>query len=114
MDVFEQSTSISNISDKFGGSPNVMYSAFLLFEAHEYMKMMRESPDLIKNVDAGTAAYIAHYPDREVKARLFKQYAEEKEKPGNTKVTASILVISEMMSNLTDVMEWTNKSFGGF
>jgi hypothetical protein len=113
MDVFEQSTSISNISEKFG-SPNVMYSAFLLFEAHEYMKMMRESPDLVKNVDAGTAAYIAHYPDRTTKDKLFKLYAEEKDKPGNTKVTASIIVISEMMSYLTDVMEWTQKSYGGF
>lgn len=114
MDVFEQSTSISNISDKFGGSPNMMYSAFLLFEAHEYMRMMRESPDLIKNVDSGTAAYIAHYPDREVKERLFKLFEAEKLNPLNNKVSASIKVISEMMSCLNDTMEWTSKSYGGF
>lgn len=114
MDIFPSGTSISTIADTMQGNPNLMYSAFLLVEAHEYMRLMRESPDLIKNVDAATAAYLAHYPDREVKKRLFKMYDDEKKKPDSNKITASINTISEMMSSLSDVMEWTQKSYQGF
>jgi hypothetical protein len=114
MDIFPSGTSISTISDAMGGNPNLMYSAFLLVEAHEYMRLMRESPDLIKNIDAATAAYLAHYPDREIKRRLFDLYDAEKKKPNSNKITASINTISEMMSCLSDVMEWTTKSYGGF
>jgi hypothetical protein len=114
MEIFSQGTSISNISDTVGGNPTVMYSAFLLFEAHEYMRILRESPDIQKNIDAATAAYIAHYPDRIVKQRLFELYEEEKKKPNSNKITASIITISEMMSCLSDVMEWTQKSYQGF
>lgn len=91
-----------------------MYSAFLLVEAHEYMRLMRESPDIIKNIDAATAAYLAHFPDREIKRKLFDLYDAEKKKPNTNKITASINTISEMMSYLSDVMEWTQKSYQGF
>lgn len=90
-----------------------MYSAFLMVECHEYMAMMRETPETkIKNIDAGTAALIAMYPDRTKKKFLFDMYIQEKDKDGP--VNASIRTISEMMSCLSDVMEWTQKSYMGF
>lgn len=106
--------SILSITEKMQGNPKGMYQAFLFAEGHEYLRMMREAPQLINNVDAGTGALIAWYPDRAKKKELFDMYKEEAEKPGQTKIQASIYVISEMVSCLNDVMEWTEKSYGGF
>lgn len=113
MDIFPKDTSLSNISEKMQGNPNLMYSAFLMVECHEYLAMMRESSDKIRSVDAGTGALIAMYPDRGIKAKLQEMYLVEKGKEGGA-VNASILTVSEMMSCLSDVMEWTTKSYQGF
>jgi len=113
MDIFPKGTSVSTITDTMQGNPNLMYSAFLMVECHEYLAMMRENSDKARFIDAGTSALIAMYPDREIKKRLFAMYLEEKPKDGGA-VNASILTISEMMSCLSDVMEWTQKSYGGF
>lgn len=116
MDIFPKDTSILNISEKAQGNPNLMYSGFLFVEAHEYLAMMRENSDKIRNVDAGTGALLAMYPDREQKKKLQEMYLNLKKDPSNEggAVNASILTISEMMSCLSDVMEWTAKSYGGF
>ena len=113
MQILPKDTSVVSISETVQGNPNLMYSAFLMVECHEYLAMMRENADKIKSVDAGTGALIAMYPDREVKKQLFKMYLEEKKNDGGA-VNASILTISEMMSCLSDIMEWTQKSYGGF
>jgi hypothetical protein len=113
MDIFPKGASVSTITDTMQGNPNLMYSAFLMVECHEYLAMMRENSDKIRSVDAGTGALIAMYPDRETKKRLQKMYLDEKNNEGGA-VNASILTVSEMMSCLSDVMEWTQKSYGGF
>lgn len=113
MQILPHNTSIVNVADSVNGNPTLMYSAFIMVECHEYMSMMRETPnEKVKNIDAGTAALIAMYPHRDVKERLFAMYEKEKEKDGA--VTASIRTISEMMSCLSDAMEWTQKSYAGF
>ena len=113
MQILPKDTSIVSVAESVQGNPNLMYSAFLMMECHEYMAMMRESSDKVKNVDAGTGALIAMYPDRAVKKKLMELYLEEKQKDGGA-VNASIITISEMMSCLSDVMEWTQKSYMGF
>jgi len=115
MDIFPKDTSLSNISEKMQGNPNLMYSAFLMVECHEYLAMMRESTKEL-NIDAGTGALLAMYPDREIKKKLQALYLEIKNDPKNEggKTNASILTVSEMMSCLSDVMEWTTKSYQGF
>lgn len=116
MDIFPKDTSVISVTDKVQGNPNLMYSAFLLVECHEYLTMMRETSKKDLDIDAGTGALLAMYPDRGVKKKLQDMYVDLKADPKNEggKLNASILTISEMMSCLSDVMEWTLKSYQGF
>jgi hypothetical protein len=114
MQILGKDSSVSSMVESSQGNPSIIFSTFLLSECHEYLAMMRESKVGTLNIDIGTASLIAMYPDREIKDKLTKQYEEEKKKEGTNTATASVRTISEMMSCLSDVMEWTQKSYGGF
>lgn len=114
MQILAKDASISSLMESTQGNPNTMFAMFLLSECHEYLAMMRESKTGTLNIDVGTASLLAMYPDRDIKKKLTEHYEAEKRVPGNNVATASVNTISEMMSCLSDVMEWTQKSYGGF
>ena len=81
------------------------------------MRTSRES----ETIEQATAALIAFCPDKKKREELWDRYTkivtgEEQGAPigGSTVVTASVLVIGDFISYLSDTLEFTEKSTGGF
>jgi hypothetical protein len=103
-----------------GASPKGIYLIFLLNNATNYFLTMRTSQDA-GTIEQATAALIAFCPDKDIREKLWNRYTsivtgQETGAPigGSTVVTASVLVIGDFISYLSDTLEFTEKSTGGF
>ena len=94
-----------------GGSPKTLYVFFLLNLCSRYFEVMRAGETY--DIDAATASLVAFCPDREKREELWKTYMIEKQKT-NSSVTASVLVVGDLISYLSEIMEFTEKSTAGF
>jgi hypothetical protein len=94
-----------------GGSPKTLYLFFLLNLCSRYFEVMRAGEQF--DVDSATASLVAFCPDREKREALWKMYVDEKTKT-NSSITASVLVVGDLISYLSEIMEFTEKSTGGF
>lgn len=103
-----------------GASPKGIYLIFLLNNATNYFLTMRTSRD-DGTIEQATAALLAFCPDSGVRENLWKRYTriingEEQVGGvgGSNVVTASVIVVGDLVSYLSDTLEFTEKSTGGF
>lgn len=109
----DANTDFTPTLDLIKGSPKVMYTFFLLSECKNYLAAMRQ-PDGI-NIDTTTTSLLAFCPDVPTRDKLWNEYIRRKSDPavGNA-VTASILTIGDFQAYLSEVLEFTETSTGGF
>ena len=108
----EPSTDFTPTTALIGGSPKMMYTFFLLSECKNYLAAMK-TPNNV-NVDTTTNSLLAFCPDVATRDRLFSSYIRRKEKEQLDDVTASILTIGDFQAYLSEVLEFTESSTGGF
>jgi hypothetical protein len=103
-----------------GASPKGIYLIFLLNNATNYFFTMRTSREA-ETIEQATAALLSFCPDKDIREKLWKRYTaivegREEGAPigGSTVVTASVLVVGDFISYLSDTLEFTEKSTGGF
>lgn len=102
-----------------GASPKGIYLIFLLNNASNYLLTMRTSRDE-GTIEQVTAALIAFCPDRKTREGLWKRYSDlikgdnDAAISGSSTVTASVLVVGDLIDYLNDTLEFTEKSTGGF
>jgi hypothetical protein len=101
-----------------GSSPKGIYLIFILNLANNYFLTMRTSQDM-GTIDQATAALIAFCPDDKKRKELWSEYdslksGDDTHIGGSSTVTASVMVIGNLVSYLSDTLEFTEKSSGGF
>jgi hypothetical protein len=103
-----------------GASPKGIYLIFLLNNATNYFLTMRTSQDS-GTIEQATAALISFCPDKEIREQLWQRYTNiitgvEQGAPigGSSTVTASVLVVGDFISYLSNTLEFVEKSTGGF
>ena len=105
-----------------GGSPKALFQIFYYNLAQPYFETLRTTQDA-GNIEQSTAALIALCcPDKDKREQLWKRYTAiiEGKDPevltvgGSSVVTASVLVVGDLTSFLNDVLEFTERSTGGF
>ena len=103
-----------------GASPKGIYLIFLLNNATNYFLTMRTSRD-DGTIEQATAALLAFCPDAAIREKLWKRYTnivngneEVGGVGGSNVVTASVIVVGDLVSYLSDTLEFTEKSTGGF
>jgi hypothetical protein len=97
-----------------GASPKNIYVFFLLNLCKNYFETMRTDSDKAGSVDSATAALVAFCPDKKTREALWKTYTAEKEKSDGDTLTASVMTVGDLISYLSDTLEFTEKSTGGF
>ena len=102
-----------------GSSPKILYVYFLLKLCTNYFETMRMGSDQSGNIDAATAALIAFCPDKATRESLWNTYQTTKTKKtdkgeelGN--LTASVFAIGELISYLSETLEFTETVTAGF
>jgi hypothetical protein len=109
----QASTDFTPTTELLGGSPKMMYTYFLLNQCAKYLDAMK-NPDKI-DLESTTASLLAFCPDITRREKLFKDYKERvKDTKNFSKETASILTIGDFQAYLSEVLEFTEKSTGGF
>ena len=93
-----------------GASPKNIYVFFLLNLCKNYFETMRGGDG--ENIVSATAALVAFCPDKKTREALWKTYTAEKEKADT--LTASVMTVGDLISYLSDTLEFTEKSTGGF
>lgn len=98
------------------GNPAIDYRTFLFRLCSHYFETARKGED---NIDRATAALIAFFPDEEGQEELWKVYTQlrkkyEQEEDGDPQFTASCRTVGKLIAKLTDTLELTQKSNGGF
>ena len=93
-----------------GSSPKILYVYFLLNLCRDYFNTMRTGQG--GDIDAATAALVAFCPDKKERERIWKVYTSTKDRDGTT--TASVMAVGELITYLSDTLEFTEKSTGGF
>lgn len=97
------------------GSPKGMYVFFLLSLCKNYFECARDGGEngySSDSIERATAALIAFCPNRQVRESLWKKYGTERDE-GNG-FTASVLTVGELISYLSEVLEFEESSTGGF
>jgi hypothetical protein len=95
------------------GSPKMMYTYFLLYRCGKYLDGMEQPKNI--NVDTATASLLAFCPDVNTRNKMWKAYHErKKDKDVGNDVSASILTIGDFQAYLSEVLEFTESSTGGF
>ena len=105
-------TDFTPTTELLGGSPKMMYTYFLLQRAGKYLDAMM-NPDEI-DIEAATASLLAFCPDVKKRDEMFDSYVRRKNDTTVGKKTASILTIADFQAYLSEVLEFTEKSAGGF
>jgi len=109
----QASTDFTPTTELLSGSPKMMYTYFLLNQCAKYLDAMRQPKDV--NIDTVTNSLLAFCPDVARRDKLFDKYIERKQDPKiENAVTASILTIGDFQAYLSEVLEFTEKSAGGF
>lgn len=93
------------------GSPKGMYVFFLLSLCKNYFEVMRvQHGD--SDIDSATAALVAFCPNREKRMELWRLYTKQKNNSEGI-LTASVFTIGELISHLSEVLEFEEQSTGG-
>ena len=107
--LFEYSPS----SELMASSPRTLITLFLLGRYNHYLDKMDNPSDI--NLDTTTAALLSTLPNKIARDVLFDSYKKRKEDPKvENVVTASILTTGDWFAQLSDTLEFTEKSTGGF
>jgi hypothetical protein len=119
-----QASEILTFAVSAKGSPKIVYTIFLLDACKEYLHDMRKPEEI--NIDTATTSLLAFCPDVKTRDELWLNYTNRKthgcidpekkiptDKPMNP-VTASILTIGDFQAYLSEVLEFTEKSYGAF
>jgi hypothetical protein len=96
------------------GSPKGMYTYFLLAACKNYFETLRGDGDKFK-IESATVALIALCPARDKREELWKFYSDHKTAAGSTDsatLYASVHVVGELISYLSDVLEFLEDSTG--
>jgi hypothetical protein len=75
---------------------------------------MRIGADKTENIDAATAALIAFCPDKATRERLWNTYQTVKGEGGSNTLTASVMAIGDLISYLSETLEFTENVIAGF
>jgi len=94
------------------GSPKSMYVFFLLKLCTNYFDVMRQSSSGDTDIESATAALVAFCPNRVERERIWKLYVETRDAQRN-KINASIMAVGELVSYLSDSLEFEEESTGG-
>ncbi len=109
-----EDNSIQNIPG--GGTPSQIYLLFVLSLCKSYFNAVVTLDN--RQIDAATAALISFVPDRETRNRLWDEYTKKKilyEGSGEpSTLGASVYAVGEVVSHLSDVLEFTTTSSGAF
>lgn len=107
------SIDLSPISGNMGGSPKVMYTYFLLSLARNYFEDMRAGDT--GSIERSTAALIAFLPNPTKRTELWNRYVKERDSSGYEEryIDASVHTVGELISYLSELLEFEEKSTGG-
>jgi hypothetical protein len=102
-----------------GSSPKILYVYFLLRLCSNYFETMRVDSEQSGNIDAATAALIAFCPDKTTRESLWFTYKNTKTKKDDKgeelgTLTASVMAIGELISYLSETLEFTETVTAGF
>jgi len=75
---------------------------------------MKDASSSEINIDAATASLLAFCPDKTTREKLWTIYNTEKKKVDSNTITASVLAIGDLITYLSDTMEFTETATGGF
>jgi hypothetical protein len=99
-----------------GGTPSQVYLLFVLSLCKTYFNSVVSLDS--RQIDGATAALISFVPDRETRNRLWTEYTQKKnqyESSGDTNTLgASVFAVGEVVSHLSEVLEFTTTSSGAF
>lgn len=109
----QATTDFTPTTELLAGSPKMMYTYFLLQRAGKYLDAMLNQIDE-ETLETATASLLAFCPDVKKRDELFDNYVRRKQDPEVGKKTASILTIADFQAYLSEVLEFTEKSTGGF
>jgi archaellin len=93
------------------GSPKAMYVYFLLQCCKNYFEVMRSDGDDFK-MESATVALIAMCTSRSKREELWQFYITQI-KDSDSKLYASVRVVGELVSYLSEVLELEEQSNGG-
>ena len=108
----QSSSDFTPTTDLLSGSPKNMYLFFLLQRAGKYLDAMM-NPEGI-NVGTATASLLVFCPNEKKRDEFLDKFHNLSKDPKVGVNTASILVIGDFQAYISDVMEFTSKSTGGF
>lgn len=91
-------------------SPKSIYTVFVLGLCKEFFSVIDGLDE--KRIDLKTSALIAFVPDSTVRETLWKKYRTVRDKENVQ--TASVLIVGDVITHLSDVLEWSDSSNGGW
>ena len=94
------------------GSPKAMYTFFLLSLAKNYFETIITKD--ATSTENATAALIAFCPNREKRNELLQMYIKSRDQYDGNIISASTIVVGELMSYLSEMLEFEEQSVGGF
>ena len=100
-------------TDMAGGSPKTIYLFFLLNLCSRYFDTMKNADTANVDVDRATASLIAFCPDVTTRERLWTKYLERKNDAEISVTGASVYTVGDLISYLSDTLEFIEKSTGG-
>jgi hypothetical protein len=106
------SSDFTPTTDLLGGSPKNMYLFFLLQRAGKYLDAMM-NPDGI-NVGTATASLLVFCPNEKKRDEFLDKFHTLSKDPNVGINTASILTVGDFQAYISQVMEFTDTSTGGF
>jgi hypothetical protein len=93
------------------GSPKGMYTYFLLALCRNYFETAKTSDSTGSDIERATVALISFCPNRQRREELWDYYLDQK-KDVNT-FSASVHVVGELISYLSELLEFEEYSTGG-
>jgi len=99
-------------ADLMGSSPKTLITLFLLGRYNHYLDIMDDPKG--KNLDTATAALLSTMPNIKIRDKLFDDYILRKKDPEVEATTASLLTTGDWFAQLSDTLEFTERSTGGF
>jgi len=108
----QASNDFTPTTDLINGSPKNMVTFFLLSRCTEFSRAMQKPDDV--DVDAMTADLLSYCPEVNRRNTLWDKYMDRKKDPKTKNPTAAILTKGDFWAYICEVLEFTEKSTGGF
>lgn len=99
-------------TDLINGSPKNMVTFFLLSRCTEFSHAMQKPDDI--DISAVTADLLSYCPETKARDKMWDAFVERAKDPKIGKVTAAILTKGDFWAYICEVLEFTEKSTGGF